>query len=197
MKKRIIKNIAIDAMFLALLCCCAFSISIDILKFTLQLLFVFIMGLLLPIKNTLIVLICYIILGLIGLPVFAGYNGGLQYIYNPTFGFVYGFIPGVVALELVKKWFPKSEKKALIILKMVISCVSCQIICYVFGFLHGYYILNITKELNYTFYQLMMLFIIPYIPIDILKFVIAIIVVIAIQRPYKKIICSEKNDIYD
>lgn len=193
MKNNLIKNIVADAMFLSLFCALAFSINISVLKFTLQLMIVFIVGLLLPLRNSLIIVISYIILGLIGLPIFAGYMGGISYIAMPTFGFVYGFIPGVIVLELLKKFFITKTNKKIKIFGLFLSCFACQIVCYICGFIHGYYILNIQKESGYTFISLMNLFIIPYIPIDILKAIIAILAFIGLERPYQKIMNNYNN----
>lgn len=52
-------------------------------------------GLLLGKKMGLISITAYIFIGLIGIPVFAG-AGGLGSLVSPSFGFVLGFIPGVV-----------------------------------------------------------------------------------------------------
>lgn len=188
MRNKVVNFICIDAVMLALLCASAFSISIEPLKFTLQLLIVFVIGLLLPLKDALIVLISYIILGLIGLPIFGGYQGGLQYISFPTFGFVYGFIPGVIALEFIKRLFITSQNKNKKILGLIIALIACQLICYIFGFIHGYYILNIKKGAEYTFFNLMMLFIIPYIPIDLIKVAIALVIYLPLEKQYEQLL---------
>lgn len=63
--------------------------------FTLQVPMVLLAGMLLGKKLGVISITAYIFIGLIGIPVFAG-AGGLGSLLSPSFGFVLGFIPGVI-----------------------------------------------------------------------------------------------------
>ena len=171
-------------MMLALLCACSFSIAVGVLKFTLQLLIVFLIGLLLPLRDGLLILICYLIMGLSGLPVFAGFTGGFSYIYNPTFGFVYGFLPGLIAMRAMMSKAPDTGKKRIFF--SIFACLLCQLICYFFGFVHGYLILNIRNEAGYTFFKLMSIFILPYIPIDFVKIALSVSVSAVIYPFYRR-----------
>ena len=58
---------------------------------TLQTLFVILSGIILGPKAGALSQIIYLLVGLIGLPVFSG-GGGLSYILKPTFGYLLGFI---------------------------------------------------------------------------------------------------------
>ncbi len=172
-------------MMLALLCACSFSIVAGPLKFTCQLLIVFLIGLMLPLRDGLLILICYMIMGLSGLPVFAGFTGGFGYIYNPTFGFVYGFLPGLIAMRAVMKYAPDRGKKRIVL--SVGACLVCQLICYIFGFIHGYLILNVRNEAGYTFFKLMSTFILPYIPIDFIKIALSVSVSTVLYPLYDRL----------
>lgn len=72
------------------------------LSITLQTLFVFLSALLLPLKNSLLAILMYTILGLIGLPVFTS-GGGLSAIFSPSFGFIIGFIFATICGSLLAK----------------------------------------------------------------------------------------------
>lgn len=61
---------------------------------TLQTLFVVMAGLLLGPKGAFYSQVVYLLLGLVGLPVFAKGRGGLAHVASPTFGFLLGFILG-------------------------------------------------------------------------------------------------------
>ena len=68
----------LDALFLALLIVSSFiSIDVGYCKFTLQLLTVFLIANFLSLADGLIVIGLYIVMGLIGIPVFAGFGGGI------------------------------------------------------------------------------------------------------------------------
>lgn len=40
--------------------------------------------------------ISYLVLGAFGLPVFANFSGGIQVLFGPTAGYLYGFVPAVM-----------------------------------------------------------------------------------------------------
>ena len=67
------------------------KIPIGFVPITFQLLVVSLIGLLLNKTQILFTMIGYIVLGLIGLPVFAS-GAGITYLASPSFGFIIGFI---------------------------------------------------------------------------------------------------------
>lgn len=90
------KHLVFAALFTGLIAVGAqIRIPIGPVPFTLQVPMVLLAGLLLGKKLGLISITVYIFIGLIGIPVFAG-AGGLGSLVSPSFGFVLGFIPGVV-----------------------------------------------------------------------------------------------------
>lgn len=177
MKK--LKNITIDALFLALLIVSAqLSITVGLTKFTLQLLLVIVMAELLDLKNSLLVLTCYIVLGLIGVPVFASWGGGIAYVFSPTFGFVYGFYALILIKCLFNFW---KEKKHQPILNWLGSILGVAML-YAIGYLHGFLILKGAYNLS----ELLTLFIVPYIPFDIIKIVLGEVIVWRLNKYFMK-----------
>lgn len=88
------RDIAYIALFVTLITIGAFiRVPIPVCPFTLQLLFTTLVGLLLgPSKGALTVGL-YVAMGLAGLPLFTA-GGGPAYIFQPTFGYLLGFIAG-------------------------------------------------------------------------------------------------------
>ncbi len=85
------KNMALCALFAALVAVGAYiKIPIPVVPFTLQFLFTMLAGLLLGGRLGMLSVLIYIVLGLIGLPVFTE-GGGFWYILKPTFGYIIGF----------------------------------------------------------------------------------------------------------
>lgn len=79
------------AMFVALIAIGAFiKVPIPVVPFTLQFLFTMLAGLLLGGSLGGFSVLCYILLGLIGLPIFTE-GGGFQYLLKPSFGYIIGF----------------------------------------------------------------------------------------------------------
>ena len=79
------------ALFAALIAIGAFlRVPVPLVPFTLQFLFTTLAGLLLGKKAGSAAVWLYVLLGLVGLPIFAE-GGGISYIFKPTFGYLIGF----------------------------------------------------------------------------------------------------------
>lgn len=170
MKHIDINSVTKMSLFMALICVSALiSIPISIISvpITLQLLVVIATGLFLKEKSV-IIIILYIIVGLIGLPVFA-YGGGIQYIFNLSFGYILAFIPMVLIIGITAK---KTNNPFFILLSIFISIFICYIIGTTYMGLMGYYYWNYT----YGIEKYIALGFIPYIIPDIIKGIIAYII---------------------
>ncbi|AMW99976.1 biotin transporter BioY [Rummeliibacillus sp. G93] len=88
------KTIAFTALFAAFTAVGAFiKIPIPFIPFTLQILSVYLAGSLLGPKIGSLSQLCYVLIGLVGLPIFTG-GGGPLYVLKPTFGYLIGFVLG-------------------------------------------------------------------------------------------------------
>lgn len=76
-----------------MICAAYIRIPVPFIPFTLQSAIVTLSGLLLGCKKSAASTVTYLLLGLIGFPVFTG-GGGLSYIFHPTFGYIIGFVLG-------------------------------------------------------------------------------------------------------
>lgn len=93
---------------------------------TLQTLFVFLTGLLLPPLNASLSVLLYIILGLIGLPIFTS-GGGPAALLSPTGGFIFGFLIAAFVGSIL------SKKKHDSILYNIFVVLIMEIIVYAIG----------------------------------------------------------------
>ncbi len=88
-----LRQFLLSAFFAALMAAGAMlTIPIPYVPITMQSFIVLMSGLLLGPWYGALSQIFYIVLGLIGLPIFAGGTGGLHRVFSPTFGFLIGFI---------------------------------------------------------------------------------------------------------
>ena len=85
------KRLILMSIFTALIAIGAFiKVPVPFVPFTLQFLFTTLAGLLLGSSLGSACVLAYILLGLLGLPIFAA-GGGPGYIFNPSFGYLIGF----------------------------------------------------------------------------------------------------------
>lgn len=111
----------------ALIAICSWiSIPLPTVPITLQTMGVVLIASLFGAKRGTIATVIYIVLGAIGVPVFAGFSGGLGSLTGPTGGYIIGFIftaviVGVTADKTNKLW------------ALIVSMVIGILVCYVFG----------------------------------------------------------------
>lgn len=65
----------------------------------------------------------YLLLGAVGIPVFAGYAGGFQNLMGPTGGYLIGYLPLALTVGLCTDHFP--EKKSIYPLSMIGGTLFC------------------------------------------------------------------------
>lgn len=99
------------AMFSALMCICAWiSIPIGNLTFTLQS-FALILALsVLGGKGGTVSVTVYLLLGMIGLPVFSGFRGGFGALLGVTGGYLWGFLPACLVFWGITAIFGEKTK---------------------------------------------------------------------------------------
>jgi biotin transport system substrate-specific component len=132
------KNLILVSMFAALTAIGAFiKIPVPYIPFTLQFLFCAFAGILLGARLGAYSQILYIIIGLVGIPVFTQ-GGGPNYIFKPSFGYLLGFI---VAAYVIGKITEKIEK--LTFAKAFFAIIAGVFFLYLIGTTYMYFILNL------------------------------------------------------
>lgn len=146
MKRQKVRGISADiaecALFTALMIAGAYiSIPFPFVPLTFQTVFATLAGLLLGWKKGVLSTAAYMILGLVGVPVFTS-GGGFSYVLKPSFGFVVGFIAAAGVGGIL---FAKSNKLWHYI---VLSLCACAV-NYVIGgaFIYCWLILNGSQDI--------------------------------------------------
>ena len=122
-----LQDMAYIALFAALIAICAWISIPTAVPFTLQTFGVFCaVGLLGGKRGTLAVLV-YIALGAIGLPVFAGFKGGLSALLGATGGYIVGFVLSALVYWLVTKLLGDRVWSA------ALGMALGLLVCYAFG----------------------------------------------------------------
>lgn len=165
------KDITFTAIMLSILIVCSqISIPIGPVPITLQTLAILLIGYFLSPKKSALATTLYLIMGLAGLPIFSAFSGGPQSILMPSFGFILGFIP---ASYVHSKYLEKYSN--LEIKHLVISGILSFSITYIIGLTYMAAILNLYLNSGLTLTGILMAGFIPFIPGDILKLIVGIL----------------------
>lgn len=141
----------------------------------------------------------FLIAGLIGLPVYSGGTSGVAVWMGPTGGFLPGYLLGAIVAGFIAGKPSVEEKKitAKTVLKITAAIFAGMVILYVPGVIRfSYWALANNKvpvektALMYT----MSACVIPYIPGDLLKIVIAVPVALKIRPVLAQYIYSVKKN---
>jgi len=170
------KKMTLVALFTALTAVGAFiSIPVGPVPITMQTLFVLLAGIILGSKLGALSQIVYITLGLIGIPIFAGFNGGLQTILKPSFGFLIGFIVAAYVIGMISTR------------KILVGTIVGTLVIYIIGLPYMYFILNYVMNMGLTFLEVVKMGLLLFIPGDIVKIIIATFVGVRILPIMKNI----------
>jgi biotin transport system substrate-specific component len=115
----------------------------------------------------------YLLLGLVGLPVFSGFTGGVGKLFGPTGGYLFGFIFMAVICGIFYEKFPGKGKKDCIL--QVAGMILATAVAYLFGTLW------LARVAGMAFYAALGAGVIPFIPGDLAKIVIVALVGPAIR----------------
>lgn len=179
-KKITTKQLILCALFTTLIIVGTFiKIPIPVLPFTLQFLFTMMAGLLLGGEMGAYSVCIYILLGLIGLPIFTE-GGGLGYIFKPSFGYIIGFcIASYVTGKIANKVSNPTYKRILIA-----NFIGLAIV-YSLGMLYYYIICNFVINTPIGVWPLFLYCFILAVPGDILLCILSAIL-------YKRLIPAIK-----
>lgn len=157
------------AAVLAILAQISIALPFSPIPFTMQTFGVFLIAAVLGWKRGFISLMVYILLGIIGVPVFAAYSAGPTVLFGKTGGFIIAF----PFMALIIGYTSEKYKKTVYV---SISMVLALFLCYCIGTLQFSVITNIplSKSIAFT--------VIPYIPLDCVKIVMATLIGVQIKR---------------
>ena len=114
----------------------------------------------------------YMVLGLAGLPVFAGLTGSLAALAKPSFGFVIGFIFSA----FVAGWFAErawDRRPAL----AFVGFAAASVVPFLFGIPYLAYVLNVGLGLDLSFWQILEAGLFPFIVGGLIKAGIAALII--------------------
>ena len=121
---------------------------------------IFVLGM----KSGTISFIIYLLRGAVGVPVFSSFRGGFQVLAGPTGGYLIGFIFLALIMGFALDHFDRK------LVPTIIGMIIGMAVCYAFGTVW------LAKLLSLSFKEGLMMGVIPYLPGDAAKIIIAAIV---------------------
>lgn len=169
------REVAYMGLAVAVITVCAWiSLPVGPIPFTLQTLAVALVGGLLGWKRGTAAVAVYLLMGLIGIPVFAGFKGGTVALFGPTGGYIFGFffaalVPALFRLLPVKKFWVRT---ALFYFGNLLGLA----VCYFFGTV--WFVLMYRCTVGYA----LTVCVTPYILPDLVKLALAAFLTVRLEK---------------
>jgi biotin transport system substrate-specific component len=167
--KNRIKIYVLISLLTALIAVCSFVTIPSAIPFTLQTFGIFTALLMLGGKYGTISVCLYIVIGILGVPVFSGFSGGIGHLLGATGGYITGFALTCFAYWLITSLFGN---------KLIINAVGLTVgllLCYIFGTL-WYTVVFIGTLTLKSFSDAFIICVIPFIIPDFVKITIALLI---------------------
>lgn len=191
------KDMILTALFAALTAVGAFiSIPIGNIPVTLQTFFTALAAVILGSRLGMLSQIVYVLIGLIGIPVFAGFTGGFSSIMHPSFGYLIGFIPAAYVIGKISEASTKiksnSDKLYKNFIILFLSIIIGYAVIYAIGIPYLYFVLNKIMNIKTTMQGAFKMGMLIFIPGDLIKCALAAALgTILLPRLYP--LLSDKN----
>ena len=168
-------TITLAALMAALTAVCSWMTIPATVPVTLQTFAVFLTLMVLGGKTGTVSILLYICIGAAGVPVFAGFKGGLSVLVGPTGGYILGFL----FCGLIYMAFGRLIKKSMVF--EIISLLTGLVICYAFGTVWFIIAMDL-KETAYSLGAALSACVVPFIIPDILKLAAAVTIAKQLKR---------------
>ncbi|ERI94927.1 BioY family protein [Clostridiales bacterium oral taxon 876 str. F0540] len=163
------REMIFTALFAALTAIGAFiKFPIGAVPITLQFLFTALAGIMLGARLGALSQLLYVIIGLVGIPVFASGAVGLNAVVSPSFGYLIGFILGAYIIGKVTERSPKPG-----FVRLIAASILGMVVIYLIGVPYLYFIIKNVMGKNIGFYSALKTGCIVFLPGDLIKCIIA------------------------
>lgn len=161
------RDIVYMSVFTAMISICSWISIPASIPFTLQTMGVFTTVGLLGGKRGTLTILTYILLGAIGVPVFAGFTGGISVLLGTTGGYIMGFLLSALLMWGIETIMGRNQ------IVLAFSMIAGLIVCYVFG--TAWFMLIYTQHSGVIGLSTVLgLCVIPFIIPDLIKIGVAL-----------------------
>ena len=174
-------DVAYIGIFTALITICSWISIPAAIPFSLQTFAVFLAVSILGGKRGTLSVVVYVLLGAIGIPVFAEFTGGIGIILRSTGGYIIGFIFSALVMWLMESLF--GRKLWVQGISMVLGLIACYAVgtaWFMFVYMRDTGAVGLTTVLGWC--------VVPFVIPDALKIVLALMLSSALKKPLAGII---------
>ncbi len=172
--QKVLQSMVVIALFTAVFAVLSpWAIPVGSVPVTLALLGVYFIGGMLGAVRGTTVVVLYLGLGAVGVPIFAGFVGGIWHFLTPTGGFLVGYIPCVLFAGFSKKC-RKTWLRA-------VFMTAGTIVMYLIGWIWFYAVSGV------PFWSALLVSVLPFLPFDALKLGVALWLMPLLEKPFAQL----------
>lgn len=174
-------DVAYIGIFTALITICSWISIPAAIPFSLQTFAVFLAVSILGGKRGTLAVVVYVLLGAIGIPVFAEFTGGIGIILRSTGGYIIGFIFSALVMWLMESLFGRRIwVQGISMVLGLIACYAVGTAWFMFVYMRDTGAVGLTTVLGWC--------VVPFVIPDALKIVLALMLSSALKKPLAGII---------
>lgn len=159
------RDLTVIGLFVAFMTICSWIRIPTAIPFTMQTFAVFFAALVLGREKSTMVVLSYILLGMMGVPVFNGFGAGIGVLFGVTGGYIIGFLLLTWISGTIIKNF--GRKTPMVMMALFMGLLSC----YLFGTL---WFLFFYAEETMSFFAVFSICVFPFVVPDCMKILLAI-----------------------
>jgi biotin transport system substrate-specific component len=176
-------KLVFTAIFAAVISVSAFITIPSAVPFTLQTMAIFLTLFIIGGDLGSISIVVYILLGIVGLPVFSGFKGGMGVILGNTGGYIIGFIFMGITHIIISKIVQRADKKMDFKFNLLSGIIGL-LICYTFGTI-WFYMLYTQNTGPVGIITILSWCVFPFIIPDLIKLVVADLIATQVNKRIK------------
>ncbi len=175
-----VRRMVYVALMAVVLCICAWITVPFTVPFTMQTFGVFAALLLLGGRDGTMAVGLYLLLGLVGLPVFSGFRGGVGQLFGPTGGYLIGFLFTGFAYMALESLTDRSR----VVVRIAVFFAE-HVLCYLVGTI-WFVAVSVRNGQPRGFFAALAICVLPYVLPDLVKIILAELVSRRVRKLLKK-----------
>ena len=180
-----IRNMTFSAFMAAILCILGpLVLPIGIVPFSLSTIVIYLMAIIMNVKCVLFSVLLYLLIGLLGVPVFSGFAAGPGVVFGPTGGYLLAYLPAAAMVSFLSR---KARNNRIIrdkFLSLSYFCIlsMANLLLYCFGSLW------LSFSLPLSFMEAIQAGVFPFVIPDVFKVFIVIFLVRKIKNSKRSLV---------